>query len=154
MDPMLDAFERVASGIQFRKPTLPLVPNLTGAIADGPRVATAGYWREHIRRTVQFELSMRALDADRIDVFVEIGPASTLLAMGSGCLEGNTARWTPTLRKGEDDWAQMLQTTARLYTSGAAIGNTPLVLRRSCVDAPAAGETVRIRVVGKAHILG
>jgi iron(III) transport system ATP-binding protein len=35
----------------------------------------------------------------------------------------------------------------------AAIGNSPLILRRSFVDAPAVGEVVRISAVGAAHIL-
>lgn len=35
----------------------------------------------------------------------------------------------------------------------AAIGSTPLMLRRPGIDAPAVGDVVRIRVVGTAHVL-
>ena len=34
----------------------------------------------------------------------------------------------------------------------AAIGNTPLILRKSFIDAPMVGAIVRIRVVGSAHV--
>ncbi len=34
----------------------------------------------------------------------------------------------------------------------AAIGSTPLMLRRAGIDAPAAGDIVRVRVVGTAHV--
>jgi iron(III) transport system ATP-binding protein len=34
----------------------------------------------------------------------------------------------------------------------AAIGNTPLILRKSGMDAPAVGEIVRLTVSGKAHV--
>ncbi|MGX5802874.1 ABC transporter ATP-binding protein [Bradyrhizobium sp. Arg314] len=34
----------------------------------------------------------------------------------------------------------------------AAIGNTPLILRRTGMDAPAIGEIVRLTVTGKAHV--
>ena len=36
----------------------------------------------------------------------------------------------------------------------AAIGSTPLVLKRAGVDVPEVGEIVRIAVTGKAHVLG
>lgn len=35
----------------------------------------------------------------------------------------------------------------------AAIGSTPLVLKRAGVDVPSAGEVVRVSVAGKAHVL-
>ena len=35
----------------------------------------------------------------------------------------------------------------------AAIGNSPLILRRSFADAPAVGDVVRITAVGPAHVL-
>jgi iron(III) transport system ATP-binding protein len=34
----------------------------------------------------------------------------------------------------------------------AAIGSTPLILRKPGMDAPAVGEIVRISVTGKAHV--
>jgi iron(III) transport system ATP-binding protein len=36
----------------------------------------------------------------------------------------------------------------------AAIGSTPLTLKRSGIDVPAVGEIVRIAVIGKAHVFG
>ena len=33
------------------------------------------------------------------------------------------------------------------------IANTPLVLRKSGIEAPAVGEIVRIRTIGTAHVL-
>jgi iron(III) transport system ATP-binding protein len=35
----------------------------------------------------------------------------------------------------------------------AAIGNSPLVLRRSFADSPAVGDVVRIMAIGAAHVL-
>ncbi|RUW70387.1 ABC transporter ATP-binding protein, partial [Mesorhizobium sp. M1E.F.Ca.ET.063.01.1.1] len=34
----------------------------------------------------------------------------------------------------------------------AAIGNTPLILRKTGMDAPTVGEIVRLTVTGKAHV--
>jgi polyketide synthase 12/epothilone polyketide synthase D len=119
MDPMLAEFERVAAGLQYHPPRLPLVSNLTGALA-GEEVATPAYWVRHVREAVRFADGMQTLAAQRIDVFLEVGPQPHLSGMGAGCIE-TTAAWLPSLRSGKDAWRTLLESLGQLYVRGAAV---------------------------------
>ena len=56
------------------------------------------------------------------DVFVEIGPHPTPLGMAQAVAARRArALWLPSLRKGRDDWQQLLESLAQLYAAGAAI---------------------------------
>ena len=61
MDPMLEAFARVAESIRYRRPSLPLVGNLTGALCSD-EVTSASYWVRHVREAVRFGDGVAALD--------------------------------------------------------------------------------------------
>ena len=94
------------------------------------------YWCRHVREAVRFSSSIEWLQQQGYKVFVEIGPSPTLLGMATKCLEGKEPSgqgakepkcrggdcvWVPSLRKGKDDWQQMLHGLATLYTHNAAI---------------------------------
>ncbi len=123
MEPMLDDFARVAAGVAFSEPKLPLIANLTGEPA-GPKIATAEYWTRHIRQSVQFDRGVHALRALGCDLFVETGPAPTLLGMARQCLatdDGADLSWAPSLRRGHDDWRALLDGLSTAYARGAAV---------------------------------
>src|SRR5665213_931085 len=48
MDPMLEELRATVEGISFSAPTIPVVSNVTGELA-GEKLASAGYWVEHVR---------------------------------------------------------------------------------------------------------
>jgi acyl carrier protein len=119
MEPMLAEFERIASGAAFSPPKKPLVSNVTGGLA-GAEVATPRYWTRHVRQPVRFAAGMETLRARGFRVFVEIGPASTLLGLGRLSVPGPEAVWLPSLGMG-GDWNRLLQSLAELYVRGAEI---------------------------------
>jgi acyl transferase domain-containing protein/SAM-dependent methyltransferase len=120
MDPVLPAFESEARRAVFAQPRLTLVSDLTGRLA-GEEVASPGYWRRHLREPVQFAAGMAALQGLGSTAYVEIGPRPVLLALGQRCLPEASSAWLPSLRRGRDDWSQMLESLARLYTLGAPV---------------------------------
>ena len=61
---------------------------------------------------------MQALAREGYRLFVEIGPSPTLCGMASNCLPQDAVVFLPSLRRGRDDWRQMLQTLATLYVHG------------------------------------
>ena len=121
MEPILDEFEQVASGVNFQKPRIPFISNVTGKVLEAKEVPDAVYWRKHLRGTVRFLAGMETLDKRGYDIFLEVGPSSTLLGMGRKCLPENTATWLSSLKKGNDDWSKLLATVGELYVKGTAI---------------------------------
>ena len=79
------------------------------------------YWREHVRKAVRFADGMQALDRLGARVLVEIGPSSTLLGMARACVPEESRAWLPSLRKGRDEWTQILDTVAALYGHGVNV---------------------------------
>ncbi|MFV2116854.1 acyltransferase domain-containing protein, partial [Micromonospora sp. LOL_025] len=74
MEPMLDEFRAVLDGLEFAAPSLPLVSNVTGALADSEEIRTADYWVRHVRQAVRYADGITALRAAGVDTFLEIGP--------------------------------------------------------------------------------
>ncbi len=119
VDPILDEFERSAARVHWQPPQIPLVSNLTGALA-GAEAATPAYWRRHLREPVQFAASMQTLWSEGIRVFLETGPHSTLLGLARRCVPEGEAVWAPSLRRDQPPWTQVLASVASLYVSGVA----------------------------------
>jgi len=118
IEPMLDEFERVARGVTFRTPAIPLISNVTGRIVSG--VLDAKYWRDHTRAAVRFADSVAMAKQAGCSVFLEVGPHPTLVTLAATSnLEG--VRGVGSLRRGQDDWRQLLGALGGLYVAGVAI---------------------------------
>ena len=121
MEPILDALELAVGRISFAEPRTALVSNLTGGVAGLDDLGRPAYWRRHAREKVRFAAGMETLRAQRCEVFIEVGPHPTLLGMGARCLPEGYGQWLPSLRRGRDDWDQMLTTLASLYVRGGDV---------------------------------
>ncbi|MFP6613718.1 MAG: beta-ketoacyl synthase N-terminal-like domain-containing protein [Pirellulales bacterium] len=120
MDPILDEFEQICEETIFYPPQIPVISNVTGKVF-GEEIATAGYWRDHMRLPVRFRDGIESMRTLGCNAFLEIGPRPTLLGLARACLPGETALWLPSLRKDRSDWQQMLESLAELYTHGAHV---------------------------------
>ncbi len=121
LDPMLDEFERVAGAVSYAPPRIGLVSNLSGVLLGGNEAPDADYWRRHARGAVEFAAGMRTLYDEGCRVFLEIGPAPVLTGMGKSCIPEAGTVWLPSLRRGAEDWGQLLGSLAELYRRGARI---------------------------------
>jgi malonyl CoA-acyl carrier protein transacylase len=123
MEPMLTEFEQVASSIGYSPPQLGLISNVTGKLAT-TEVTEPQYWCQHVRKTVRFAEGMATLQQRKCQVMIEIGPKPILLGMGRACLSAaETQQWSflPSLRPGQSDRQQMLQSLAEVFVRGGAV---------------------------------
>ena len=79
--PMLAELEAVANQITYHQPTIPIVSNLTGSIAN-QSIATASHWVNQIDQPVKLAQSMDTLNLEGYEIFWEIGANPILLGMG------------------------------------------------------------------------
>ncbi|GAB1543989.1 hypothetical protein NUACC21_66650 [Scytonema sp. NUACC21] len=121
MEPMLDAFEQQAATVTYSEPNIDLISNVTGQLIRPSEMSQASYWRQHIRKTVQFADGMQTLHAQGVELIVEIGPNPVLIEMGRQCLPEGTEVWLPSLRREHDDWKQLLQSLGKLYVNGVKV---------------------------------
>ncbi|MFQ5794227.1 MAG: type I polyketide synthase [Candidatus Bipolaricaulia bacterium] len=121
MEPMLDAFERTVSQLQFEALRIPLISNLTGQMLEPGDVPDVDYWRRHLREPVRFAAGINTLSEQGYELFLELGPKPSLLSMGKRCLPKGKGTWLPSLRSGQDDWQVVLNSLGALYTHGVDV---------------------------------
>src|SRR3954454_2187182 len=117
MEPMLDAFEQIAAGVSYQAPRRMLISNVTGSVA-GEEMATARYWREHVRATVQFARGVEALIEHGCDAVIEIGATATLLGLIAALPESHRMLTVASLRRNAGQWQQILTAAAMLEVNG------------------------------------
>ena len=169
MEPMLDEFESVAASIKLSAPTVLLMSNLTGRQA-AQEVTKPNYWRRHVSQAVRFGNSIAALLEDGYRLFLEVGPASTLIGMAQRCAGSDAAAWISSLRKGRNDRVSMLQSLGHLHVRGqriawpAVLGGTPMARpfdlptyafqrRHFWIERQVAADTTRLSRVRSGHPL-
>jgi acyl transferase domain-containing protein/acyl carrier protein len=146
MDAALEPFARIAHGVAYAEPRIPMVSNLTGELAPASTLCTPAYWVRQARRPVRFLDGFRTLIGQGIDTFVELGPDGVLSAMGHDCLSDEeqgtlqpidaedsdgassladtgerTILMVPLLRRDRDETTTCLGSLATLYANGVPI---------------------------------
>ena len=91
MQPMLADFARVAAGLTYHEPKIPIVSTVTGGPAD---VTGPEYWIRNVAQTVRFADAVGTLAGDGVRTFVELGPDAVLAAMTQDCLAAGSADGT------------------------------------------------------------
>ncbi|ETW96824.1 MAG: hypothetical protein ETSY1_25090 [Candidatus Entotheonella factor] len=120
MEPMMAEFAQVAQSVRYHEPHITLVAN--GEVDSGD-VTNPDYWCQQVRQPVRFSQGIATLHQLGYDVLVEIGPSPTLLGMARRVLShaGTDPLLLPSLRRGRDDWRQMLQSLGALYVQGVSV---------------------------------
>ena len=120
MEPMLEEFGSIARDLNYQKPTISIISNLTGtAVSD--EMSSADYWVQHVRDAVRFGDGMQALQQAGCNVFIEMGAQPTLLGMGRSCIDAADALWLPSLRSNKADWQQILESLGTLAVNGQTV---------------------------------
>ncbi|MCC6166644.1 MAG: SDR family NAD(P)-dependent oxidoreductase, partial [Caldilineaceae bacterium] len=121
MQPMVAAFGAVAAAIPYRAPRVPLVSNVYGRLFGADEIPDAAYWMRHVSAPVQFADGMQEIAQQGCAVVLEIGPQPVLVGLGRACIPAHEAVWPASLKRGREEWAQMLESLAQLYTQGVSI---------------------------------
>ncbi|MGH7751061.1 MAG: acyltransferase domain-containing protein, partial [Candidatus Dormibacteria bacterium] len=114
MEPMLVEFGRVAAGLTYCEPRIPVVSNLSGEIA----VFDAGYWVRHVREAVRFADGVSYLAGQGVTTFVELGPDGVLSGMGQQCVD---AHFVPVLRADRSEVVTFTGAVTGLHTRGVEL---------------------------------
>ncbi|MFI1711355.1 type I polyketide synthase, partial [Streptomyces griseoruber] len=130
MEPMLRDFLRVAEGLTYHRPQIPVVSDVTGTLADPGELCAAGYWAAHVRQPVRFADDVRRLREQGVTRYLEVGADGTLTALARTCLSddpsaGSGPLLVPALRKDRPEVAGLYGALALLHVHGVDVDWSP-----------------------------
>ncbi|MFI6513879.1 SDR family NAD(P)-dependent oxidoreductase [Streptosporangium sp. NPDC050855] len=131
MEPMLREFHRIAEGLTYQPPSIPVISNLTG---EPITTFSADYWTDQIRRPVRFADALAHAASHGIDRFIELGPDGVLSAMGQDTL--TDASFLPTIRNGRAEPETVLTAVAGAFVTGTTVDWAAYVDQGRPVDVP------------------
>ena len=120
MQPVLAEFREVVREVKLSPPQIKFISNLTGKLVT-IELTEPDYWVNHIIQPVRFAAGINSLNAENIDILLEMGAKPILLAMGRQCIPETNKLWLPSLRPEQDDWQQLLSSIKELYLHGVDI---------------------------------
>ncbi|MEV5833567.1 type I polyketide synthase [Nocardia sp. NPDC052112] len=138
MEPMLGEFAEIVAGLSFSEPSIPVISNVTGALA-GSELLAPDYWARQVRETVRFSDGIAALHDCGATRFVVAGPDGGLTGSIEQCFEGIDAGRliVPVLRKDGNEHTTALKAIANMFVAGVAVTwDAVLGGSRPCVDLP------------------
>jgi len=122
MDPMLAEFRAVAEKLTYSAPDVPIVSNVTGALAAAEELCSPEYWVRHVRETVRFSEGIRVLQEQGVTRFVELGPDGSLSAMGQDSVTADRgAVFIPVLKRDRPEARQATAAVALAHAHGAEV---------------------------------
>ncbi len=110
MDPVLDELARVAGGLSFGTPVVPVVSTVAGHPVD---LGEPDYWVRQVREPVRFADAMDWLSGQGVTGFVEVGPHPSLVPNGL-------------MRRHGDSVERLFAGLGRLWADGAADWTPPV----------------------------
>ncbi|KAH6851182.1 hypothetical protein B0I37DRAFT_429706 [Chaetomium sp. MPI-CAGE-AT-0009] len=124
VEPVLDEYLRVAQGVPFAEPNIPVVSTLTGRVEREASSFSPEYLARQAREKVNFTGAVKAgveagLFGDQ-SLWLEIGPDPVCLGLVRRCLE-KPSSLMPSLKQGKDNWATLSDLLKRAYEAGIDI---------------------------------
>ncbi|WP_435233659.1 type I polyketide synthase [Micromonospora aurantiaca (nom. illeg.)] len=145
MEPMLAEFAAVVRRLELHPPALPIVSNLTGAVADPDEIRTAEYWVRHVREAVRFADGVEQLRALGVRTFLEVGPSGVLTALTRDVLADDETSAVALLRRDRPEPTSALTALAELHVGGVEVAWTRLYAGADTARVPLPGYAFRRR---------
>ncbi len=122
MEPLAAELRAALSGLAPRPGRVPMCSTVTGELIEGTACG-ADYWARNLRQRVRLAPAVRRLLAAGETLFVELGPHPVARRpleeiLAAGAWQGKAL---PSLRRGEDERAELLATLGVLYEHGADV---------------------------------
>lgn len=138
VDPILADFEKKCQKIKTFRPQIRYFSSLLGRQLSENEKVDGNYWCQLTRQPVQYSEALKALHTDGVKIFVEIGPSTTLTAMGPMNTKNPDLIWRNSLNSSEDNWFSVLNLLKTVYENGFSIDWETLDsdFPRDCVDLP------------------
>jgi acyl transferase domain-containing protein/SAM-dependent methyltransferase len=121
MAPVEEEFSAEVTRTPIAEPSSTFISSVTGSVVMAADLRQPIHWRRQIRDTVLFDSALAVLGEQGCTTFLEIGPGSTLLGLGSALIGREGQAWVPSIRRSRVDGEQMAESAAHLWVHGVPV---------------------------------
>ena len=123
MEPILSTFEERLHSIQFQRPSIPYMSNISGTWIKAEEATDPAYWSKHIRQTVLFAACLEKLNQKKDQVLLEVGPGTVLASLARQQSDDSVQvlQSLPHPRESKTALECALDTLGALWVSGARV---------------------------------
>ena len=127
VEPVLEDFKAMASGVEFKAPTVPLASTLLGEIVEvgNANVFSPLYLVRQARERVNFVGALESMKTAGLikpqTHIIEVGPEPVCIGLARRTLDLPPTRLLPSMKSSENNWATISTSLAALYKAGANI---------------------------------
>ncbi|MCX5191105.1 type I polyketide synthase [Streptomyces sp. NBC_00268] len=139
MDPILEEFAESIGELSAGEMSIPIVSTRLGREATLQELTSVAYWVAHVREPVRFYDAVECARAAGANVFLEVGPGSTLASITKEAFAGegvSDALVLSAARRGRPGAAALAEALAQLHVRGVPVGWEALFGPRQQVDLP------------------
>lgn len=112
-------FEKIAEKIDYKKPTLQIITNDTGAILD--QAFNSKYWLGHRLESLKPPFSLQILQEIGVNVIIEIGPDQICLPFETPTLINEELLYINSWPSEHENEKRLTESLCRLYVAGLSI---------------------------------
>ena len=116
-----DEFARQLSHVSFKAPAIALFSTRSLKTVTADDLSDPSSWSYDASGGGQFDATIESLAGEGYRIFVDAGPAFVLSDRLQELLVPHAGACLPSLRRGRNDWEQMLETLAALYERGVNV---------------------------------
>lgn len=120
MSPIITEVNELAKSIRFGSAEVPIISNLLAKPVK-EQMKISDYWVHQLMGPVRFNESINVLAKQNVDIYIEIGPAPTLISLGKNCINEGNHIWVPSLRPGQSNLRTIFNLLGLLYIKGVNI---------------------------------
>ncbi|WP_370356203.1 type I polyketide synthase [Catenulispora sp. EB89] len=124
MDRIVDDFAASVGSLQAGEMAIPIVSTLLGREATAEELTSVEHWVRHLREPVRFFDALESARADGAQVFLEVGPGSTLASLATEAFAAVGVEGAEVLSASRRDRPAadaLLNALARVYVRGVSV---------------------------------
>ncbi|KAI2478997.1 Polyketide synthase module protein [Pyrenophora tritici-repentis] len=122
MDPILEDYSRIAAGVTYSAPKIPVASTLLGSVIEREGIFTQEYMVQQTRQAVDFVGGLVAVKSKLADpLWLEVGPAPVCISFVRDTLSAPASKMMHSFQPKTSNWMSLSKTLAAMYTSGVDI---------------------------------
>lgn len=124
VEPILNELQKLSEQVQHSAPQVQYFSSHLGRRLASSEKISGSYWSGLTRKPVFYDKALKAMIEDGVELFIEIGPHNTLIAMGPmnvPATHQGKVIWKNALSNSEDNWKSILGLLKSSYEKGFSI---------------------------------